>query len=309
MPREINLSVPQNYELSEVRLQAPVNGDREMTKEERSRLLDLAPLCNFYSQFTFENPGEIYIEAKNPASVVHAGDAAHSWLSENSTGPWHWCEGWTNQGHSLQADVFIERLSDQKAFLDKFQKSCRYTANDAEQLDQLAVLRGVLPNLSTKESVFAWEEANRGFELQRLGEYNCSLTFTIPDLESKFVTDWGHLFKKLSIEGQQNTYVGPMPDVLTRGTLGSWLYIDHAVLGSPKFVREVSGNAAFSLTVSHPSAIEAFRGDLGDLITRDAGNGTFILHELKIPPRQIPADFMAYLRGEREDYKRPYFQC
>lgn len=308
MPRLLNFSVPQLSQDSEVRLDAPIHGVFEITEEERNRLFAMAPHCNFHSQFCFEGPQNQYSEAKDSTSVVCIGDAAHAWLSENTTGPWYWSEDWNNHGHSLQANLFIERLSDQKAFLEKFQTSCRYTPNDAEQLDELAVLRGVLPNLSVNESLLAWIEANRGFKLEQLGASDWSLTFTISELQLTFDAEWGHLFTKHIIEGQPNTYVGPMPDEPNRGKLLWWLIQDHGVTFFSGFVKEASGKVAFSETVRYPSVIEAFKKDLRELITRDEGNGTFILHALQIPPRKIPDDFMAYLQGDREDYESPHLQ-
>jgi hypothetical protein len=303
MPRSIDFSVLQYSEWSEVRLQAPIHGDFEMTDEERNRLFDMAPRCSFHPQFTFERPYEINRDAETPSSVVCVGDAAHAWLSLNRTGPWYWSEEWINHGHSLLASVFIERLCDQEAFFKKFQTMCTYNPNDAEKLDQLAVLRGVLPNLSANESVHAWEEENRGFKLEPLDASDYILKFTIPELEIKFNEKWGHLFKKIDINGEQNSYMGSRT-----GTEDArwWLFNDASVSSFNGFVTEDSGEVAIRCIVRYPQAIQAFTNDLEALITRDEGSGTFILRASRIPPRDIPADFMAYLRGEREDYERPH---
>lgn len=45
-----------------------------------------------------------------------ANDRIHAWLSEHSTGRWHWLEETVNHGRSVDIEVWIENLEDREAF-------------------------------------------------------------------------------------------------------------------------------------------------------------------------------------------------
>lgn len=54
--------------------------------------------------------------ADNAIYSNEANDCIHAWLSEHSTGRWHWREESVNHGHSVDIGVWIEEEVDREAF-------------------------------------------------------------------------------------------------------------------------------------------------------------------------------------------------
>ena len=54
-------------------------------------------------------------------------DPVYRWLEENTTGPWHWIEGETNNNRSVYTAVYLERERDIEAFCESWRGIFKYS--------------------------------------------------------------------------------------------------------------------------------------------------------------------------------------
>ena len=228
-------------------------------------------------------------------------DAAHQWLSDNTTGPWSWQESWGNQGHHLDASVYIERFTDQNAFLKEYQEFFRFESQrEDSNLENLAVLRGVLPRATAQDNFFVWETEHSGYKKEIIDDAAnpkiVRITFTHPVMQKKFVKDWDASF---GLEERSfNSFVGAVDG----GELLYWFWNNDTVNSMTSRYPE------HRIKVPYTDTRKALLKDWGHVFRQDTKDSSvFIANVYPRPPiRPVPADFREYLEGKREDYLAPY---
>lgn len=304
MPRVIDFSKPNKSDWDEARLaEAPVYGENEIRSEEIKALSVAfnAPVSGFTPQFsTYGRTGP---RGENVAKF----EAAHKWLSENTTGPWNWTETWSNHGHSLQVYVYVERVPDQVAFAEVFQDIFDYRATEEHELGNLAVNRGALPVLTAKESFSKWTTEYCGFNFlpaEDIGERGVRIAFTHAGLEAEFAEKVGQHFTVAERDGQR-VYEANLEGFAWHNSPDAWLSSNAAVSG-------VSGDKGpdgykWSIDVRFEDVGEALLRDWGHAFERKEGTLTFQTKDYpSTPERKIPEDFLAYIRGDRDDFEAPH---
>ncbi len=234
-------------------------------------------------------------------------DQARAWLGEHSTGPWSWHEAMSNNGHHVDRYVYIERLTDQRRFHKEFGAFFDYQGNTTTQLEHIATLRGVLPPLTAREDFRVWRRQNAGYRLVTIDDSSnppvVRVTFTIRTLHESFVKIWGNRFTKIE---DSNSYVGKLP------------VRQYGDVCQEDFLTSLSDNEAttyvYDSTISkllliprYPETQEAILQDWSNVFAWDHERRAFVAPlRTDRRPRHIPDDFMAYLRGERDDYNAPH---
>lgn len=301
MPRIIDFSKGNETDWNEVRLPEPRYGDREIRREELDAMVEAfrSLVGGFEPQFSTYGKT---IEREQRERVF---DAAHAWLSENATGPWHWTEHWTNHGHHLDVAVYVERVPDQLAFATAHDHLFGYSAT--EDLSRLAVERGALPPLTTKESFSKWVQEHDGFDFLKaddLGERGIRIVFSHAELEARFKDAWADKFVAREKDGR-TVYEGSEEGLRWDKTPSIWLTRNGGVSsisggGTPDDYR-------WSVVARYPDVAEALARDWGHAFTPAEDGRTFSAKSYpSSPTREIPADFVAYIKGEREDYDAPH---
>lgn len=301
MPRVLDFTKGNESDWNEVRLPAPVYGTHEITGEEMDVLArahnDL--VSGFSPQFSTYG----MVEQAEKARVM---DAAHAWLSEHATGPWQWTEHWTNHGHHIDVAVFIERHTDQRAFAEAHSAVFKYRPDEEYALLQTAGTRGVLPRLTAKESFSVWTRENVGYDFlptDGLDEEACRVVFTHPALEAKFVERWGAEFRRETEDG--HVYLGSLKGRSWRDSPAIWLDANGAI-GSMSGGNSPEGYL-WKVAVRFDDTAEALLRDWGHVFEARGDGSEFVTKDYPgLPNRQIPADYLAYLRGEAEAYEAPH---
>jgi len=305
MPRQIDFIQGNTTEYNEVRLPEPRYGRNEISSIDEF-------LTGFHLGYRYTP--QFYANRNADENWPRRMIEAHEWLSQHSTGPWFWNEGWSNHGHSLGVVLYIERLPDQKAFNEKFGNVFEYYPNDEKNLELVAILKGSVPPYTAQESLLVWKNEHRGYELDEVdGSVEpriVRLTFTIPAMQEKFVADWGHVFK---LDGRPNSFVGPWCSG-TRQTVGDPLkYLGRWLDENDSTGNESGDSEGHRIEVRYPETIAAFQKDWGHIwhLASQSGERAIFAAPLQpfphtLPDRSIPDDFRAYINGEREDYVAPY---
>lgn len=308
MPRTIDFSHGNESEWAENRLPEPVYGEREIRDEELKALSSAfdSPVSGFTPQFS------TYGRSINLRDRPELPGIAHSWLSENATGPWLWHEYWSNHGHSLDIGVYIERKPDQERFNAAFGDDFSFLEPSEFDLGCLAVNRGVLPPLTALESFSKWGAEHAGFNwlpADDLGARGMRVAFDHAGLEEEFLARWGD---QVTVrEGDQGrVYEANLEGVFWRNDPGLWL-------GSNAAVGSIAGRAPapgqpykWVVETRFDDVAEALQRDWGHFFTADASGRVFIADVYpRIPERELPDDFLAYLRGEVEDFATPHLSA
>ncbi len=308
MPRVIDFSHGNQTEWSESRLPEPVHGEREIRAEELEALSEAlnSPVTGFMPQFS------TYGRSFDLSAQPDLPDAAHKWLSENATGPWLWSEIWANHGHSLDLTVYIERKPDQERFLAEFGGSFGFTEASAWDLGCLAVNRGVLPPLTALESFSKWGTEHAGFRwlpADDIGRRGMRVAFDHDGLEAEFVARWGDQMIVRETENGR-VYEANLAGRSWRDDPSGWLGANPAV-GSIGGRSSVPGEPyKWVVETRFDDVAAALQRDWGHFFTADASGRVFSADEYpRIPERDLPEDFLAYLRGEAEDFAAPYLSA
>jgi hypothetical protein len=304
VPRVIDFSTGNESEWGETRIaDAPVYGTGEITAEEInaiSKSLDDL-VMGFEPQFS------TYGKSISVTERGAAYEAAHAWLSANASGPWRWSELWTNHGHHLDIAVFVERLTDQLAFGAAQGHLFQYRAPENSAFAHLAVSRGVLPRLTTLESFTRWTRENSGFDIlpaDDLGDNGLRVTFSHAHLESEFDHAFGARFT-IREDGGRRVYEGVFPRNNWRDSPVVWLSANSAV--SSISANSKSGTYKYSVVAKYDDTAAALSRDWGHVFKPGEDQRHFSSEDYPYPPtRNVPADFMAYLTGDRETYEAPY---
>ena len=301
MPRVIDFDKGNETDWNEVRLPEPRHGDKEIRREELDAMVDAFQdlVAGFEPQFS------TYGKTIERADRQRIFDAAHAWLSENATGPWRWSENWSNHGHHLDVHVYVERVPDQKAFAAAHPGIFDYRPN--EDISRLAVDRGVLPRLTATESFSVWTRENMGFAFLKaddLGKHGMRVTFSHPQIEQAFKAKWAHSFTAREIDGK-TVYEGSDEGLRWDQTASIWLD-RNACVGNMSGGNTPEGYR-YSVVARYEDVAEALARDWGHVFKADEGGRTFWAEDYpRTPDREIPADFRAYVEGEREDYDAPH---
>lgn len=240
-----------------------------------------------------------------------------TWLEENTTGPWHWQESWSNNGHSLGVHIHLERQNDQQAFQATWAHLFNYREDRESDLDRLAIIKGVLP---PHEAFFDWVSNSRGF---RFPEHPSDpslvrIQFDIQTAEDLFCEQWVDTGFFKPVADTSYCYEGPSfhDDFEMMVGFRSWLDAHRAFDTNVNYTPPGSDTKACLTVVRYPEAEGVFRAKWGDkfdeiinpqdhpsreVIARDAEKGPFyklfIGPWLTIKPRSVPSDFLEYLRG------------
>jgi hypothetical protein len=300
MPRVIDFSQGNETDWNEVRLPEPILGEREIPDEEIqaiARAFD-APVGGFWPQFSTHGKEVPRSEASR------AYDAAHAWLSGNATGPWSWSEHWTNHGHNIDVAVYVERVPDQVAFAAAHADLFGYRPTEASHLAKLAIERGVVAPYTARESFSRWCSENQGFAFrpaEDLGEEGMRVAFSHPELERMFAGKWAGRF----VREEGGTYAGSTAGTTWRDSPTVWLDRNGGV-------GNVSGGPgpdgyAWTVATRFADVADALERDWGHAFRRGADGLTFSGPDYpRTPGREIPADFLAYVDGEADDYEAPH---
>lgn len=174
--------------------QDPRFGHNEIGEEQLTREFEIFP-PGFGRNYQFSASWSHPVEAFQAEM-----EQVFEWLSENNAGPWSWQEEWGNNGHSLGVYLHIERENEQAAFNKTWGHAFTYRPDEENDLDNLAVLKNVLP---PKKNLLSWlSENGLGFELNHFvidesGNKERQLLIAA-DTEEKtalFQAEWGHLYK------------------------------------------------------------------------------------------------------------------
>ena len=300
MPRVIDFTQGNETDWNEVRLPAPVLGTREISEEEIGAIADAMKdlVGGFESQFS------TYGRSVPRDQAAELYDAAHSWLSANMTGPWYWTEHWSNHGHNIDVAVYVERVPDQAAFAAAFEHLFRYTPASEHALQKLAIERGVLPPLTSKESFLKWTREHQGFEFlpyEDLGDKGIRIAFSHPEIEAKFVERYGAKFTIEESDGRR-TYAGSTAGTTWRDSPDTWLS-NQSAIGDMRS----SGDGTWELEVRYADVAEALVRDWGHIFQPGGDDLTYRAAEYPgAPYRVLPSDFRAYLEGAADSYDAPY---
>ena len=305
MPRTIDFSHGNESEWAENRLPEPVYGEREIRADELNALSAAfnCPVTGFTPQFS------TYGRSINLRARPELPETVHSWLSKHTTGPWLWSEYWSNHGHSLDIGVYIEREPDQEHFFAAFGDVFSFTEPSAFELGCLAVNRGVLPPLTALESFSKWGTDHAGFRFmpaEDLGKRGMRVAFDHAGLEAEFVARWGD---RVTVrEGDEGrVYEADLEGASWRDDPGVWL-------GSNAAVGSIAGRSAapgepykWVIETRFDDIAEALQRDWGHFFTPDASGRLFSADDYpRIPERELPEDFLAYLRGDLDDFAAPH---
>ena len=300
MPRVIDFTQGNETDWNEVRLPAPVLGTREISDEEIGAIADAMNdlVGGFEPQFS------TYGKTVPQGREAEVYDAAHAWLSANTTGPWHWTEHWTNHGHHIDVAVYIERVPDQLAFAAAFQDLFGYRPAGEHTLQKLAVERGVLPPLTSKESFLKWSREHQGFEYlpyADLGEHGMRIAFSHPEIEAKFAERFGSRFTVEESEGRR-AYAGSTAGTTRRDGPSAWLN-EHSALGNMRS----PGDGTWEMEVRYDDVAQALQRDWGHVFQPGEDGRMFRASDYpSSAPRELPSDFRAYIEGEADGYEAPY---
>lgn len=121
----------------------------------------------------------------NPLDDAFEIDQIFESLSDNMKGQWHWNEGTANCDRSFSLAIHIEQKPDQERFLREWGHMFEYRPDEAQDLDKLAVVKGVLP---PEEGILGWCGRHRGFDFRMDGETEY-IVFEIPELEDIFIRE------------------------------------------------------------------------------------------------------------------------
>ncbi|CAH1689552.1 conserved hypothetical protein [Hyphomicrobiales bacterium] len=308
MPRVIDFSHRNQTEWSESRLPEPVYGEREIRPEELIALSEAfnSPVTGFTPQFS------TYGRSIDLRSRAELPDDAHKFLSENMTGPWLWSEHWANHGHSLDLAVYIERRPDQERFLAAFGETFGFTEPSSFDLGCLAVNRGVLPPLTALESFSKWGTKHSGFRwlpAEDIGPRGMRVAFDHAGLEAEFVARWGdRMIVRETDEGR--LYEADLTGTSWRDDPSGWLGANSAV-GSIAGRSSIPGEPyKWVVETRFADVAAALKRDWGHFFKPDATGLIFSADEYpRIPERVVPDDFLAYLRGEAEDFAAPHLSA
>ncbi len=146
-----------------------------------------------YLQWRHHQFETIAVPGVPPQIFQQAMNQAFKWLSDHTTGPWHWMEAETDKG-GFAVKVHIERISDQRAFQDKHKPLFTYKKDTKEQLAHLAVINNVLPQ---RISVNQW---CREHDLKVTFGTKAGCVEVEADTQEKaeaFMAAWGDQFKSI----------------------------------------------------------------------------------------------------------------
>lgn len=305
MPRVIDFSQRNQTEWDESRLPEPVYGEREIRPEELSALSEAfnSPVTGFTPQFS------TYGRSIDLRSRAGLPDEIHKWLDENMTGPWLWNELWVNHGHSLDLAVYIERKPDQERFLAAFEETFGFTEPSPWDIGCLAVNRGVLPPLTTLESFSKWGTAHAGYRwlpADDIGPRGMRVAFDHPGLEAEFIARCGDRVRMRETEDGR-VYEADLAGISWRDDPGVWL-------GANPAVSSISGRSSvpgepykWVVETRFDDVAAALQRDWGHFFKADASGRVFSADDYpRLPERPVPEDFLAYLRGETDDFAAPY---
>lgn len=308
MPRVIDFSHGNQSEWSESRLPEPIYGEREIRAEELVALSEAlsGPVTGFTPQFS------TYGRSINLLARPDFADEAHAWLSENATSPWRWSEIWSNHGHSLDLAVYIERKPDQERFRAAFGETFDFTEPSSWDVGCLAVNRGVLPPLTAQESFSKWGIEHAGFRwlpADDIGERGIRVAFDHAGLEAEFAARWGErMIVRDTDEGR--VYETDLAGISWRDDPGVWLGANAAV-GSVSRRSAAPGELyKWVVETRFDDVAEALVRDWGHFFSADASGRVFSAAEYpRVPERAVPEDFLAYLRGDAEDFAAPHLSA
>lgn len=301
MPRVIDFDKGNETDWNEVRLPEPHYGDKEIRNEELDAMVEAFKdlVGGFEPQFS------TYGKKIDHGDRQRLFDAAHAWLSENATGPWRWSESWGNHGHHLDVHVYVERVPDQMAFASAHEAMFSY--RPAEDLARLAVERGALPPLTSMESFYVWTKEHVGFEFLKaedLGERGMRVTFSHDGLEQAFKARWADSFVQREVEGR-SVYEGSEKGLRWDQSPSIWL-TNHSPIGNISGGNGPDGYK-WSVVARFEDVADALARDWGHAFKAGEDGRTFWAESYPFPPkRDIPADFRAYIEGERDDYEAPH---
>ena len=167
-------------------------------------------------------------------------------------------------------------------------------------MENLAVLRGVLPRATAQDNFFVWQTEHSGYEKEIVDDTVrpkiVRFTFKHLAMQENFVKDWGASFKQE--EGSSRSFVGS-----DEGGDALFWFWNHNTTNSM-----TSRHPEYRIKVPYLDTREALLKDWGHVFRQDPKDSSvFIANGYPRPLlRSVPADFLAYLKGEREDYLAPY---
>lgn len=317
MPRQIALGTGAEQQPNDGVSRLNFLGRNEMSTEAFLRELPLSAsvvysfehCCNFRQTFP---------AAMDDQQRAALSDRAYIWLSENMTGPWYWhqeAEG------KPQVSIYIERTPDKEAFRHF---SMRFRFDEPQGwLDQVAVLRGVLPPPTANECFSIWADEHRGFHnriiADQAGRPRLCIAFDRPEIEQEFLSEWAAGFDAVS--DKHGVYVSrPFGDgaLANSGVLARWL-INHCGVGEIIPAGEscwlVTGNKVtqlpapddrWEISIRYSSIMAELRASpWGQRFEPSCTNPKHVIARGRSPAfadRPIPADFKSYLDGKSDSY-------
>jgi hypothetical protein len=317
MPYKPTLDSGEETQADATLIERRVLGRNEMAPEAFFREINLsasvvysfARCCNFRQNF----PSSMGDEQRGALL-----DKAYIWLSEHTTGPWFWNQ---DADSRLRAGIYIERTTDKEAFRH-FSSRFRFEEPDG-WLDQVAVLRGVLPPPTADECFSIWADEHRGFHSQLIVDSRrrprLRIAFERPEIEREFLDEWAGAFCVMA--GKRGVYISrPFGDgsLENSGVLTRWL-INHRGVGeiipAGESSWQVTGNKVtqlpspddrWEISIRYPSIMAELRASpWGAVFEPSQTNPKHVFAHGRspaFPHRPIPADFQAYLDGKSEGY-------
>ncbi|HEY8964793.1 MAG TPA: hypothetical protein VIN59_10055, partial [Alphaproteobacteria bacterium] len=224
-----------------------------------------------------------------------------AWCEGNAKGPWFMHEGWTNHGHSLDLRFWVELISDQQAFHKGFKDYLDYRPDHESTIQNLAIAKGVVPEVTADESVSIWLDENSGFMIADLFPEKkiFSVQFQSPELETLFLEAWGD---RVTHDLKRGGYIVPWVECTNwAGTLEErgmhmW-FSDHDAFKSDY---NLKGPNRYGIQPRYDSAKALFEAKWGETYkATETDQGIFYTGEWpSMPKRDIPPVFMDYLNGK-----------
>ncbi len=148
-----------------------------------------------------------------------------------------------------------------------------------------------------------WKHLHDGFDFVEIDDDRVRFTFSNPALEKKFITEWGQYFD-IDDSLSPTTYTGPWVTIgrgRNKKDLAVWLS-KHSGIGN------IGGQGeAWTFEARYPETVAAVIKDWDGYWEPTQATFTFTTkHYTPMVEPEVPQDYIAYLKGEREDYAAPY---
>lgn len=299
----------------------PIKNGRNEINIEHYGAVHYLTCLSFAPQF------ELHVKTPQSRTII---DDAFDWLSTNSTGPWllietvDYNEEESNSDDDMEEEpyfksqIYIERETDEKSFKAIFGQHFEYKALTKAQLDEIAVLRGVLPPHDLTDHIPNYVH-NFNYHMMHGGNISidknrslCYIDIESESLRKEFKLAWGHLFMSPENHGLKPGVTGHMHF----GTFDGVYMTDVRHLDEVE--KWIEQNVPLIVDNSHPHEvliklkdIEFLRNIQDAFLPYSSWNAATLT--LSVPKqglpgiRPIPKDFKEYLSGKRTFYSAPYY--